>query len=226
MPARTPKRTGPNAHTISQISDAIRDGLRSVKNALEDGALIPGAGAFEVAAHQYLVDETKKSVAKGRAKLGVQAFADALLTIPKTLAVNAGLDVQDAMVALQVRFFRTFSLSLLSSSSSSLWRRGCQVRRQGKEFVHPRKRDDGGGDRRYPFSPTEWIYRSPVRIYRADEHFFRCFVSPRCALSVRCRMRLRRVTSSASTSRLANRSTPSRAPSLPCLPRTISVMGG
>ncbi|GAA5864889.1 hypothetical protein JCM3774_004262 [Rhodotorula dairenensis] len=92
---------GPNAHTISQISDAIRDGLRSVKNALEDGALIPGAGAFEVAAHQYLVDETKKSVAKGRAKLGVQAFADALLTIPKTLAVNAGLDVQDAMVALQ-----------------------------------------------------------------------------------------------------------------------------
>lgn len=94
---------GPNAHTIAQISDAIRDGLRSVKNALEDAALIPGAGSFEVAAHQYLLDETKKTVAKGRAKLGVQAFADALLTIPKTLAVNAGLDVQDAMVALQVR---------------------------------------------------------------------------------------------------------------------------
>ncbi|BGP56963.1 hypothetical protein JCM8202_000916 [Rhodotorula sphaerocarpa] len=92
---------GPNAHTISQISDAIRDGLRSVKNALEDGALVAGAGAFEISAHQHLVDETKKSVAKGRAKLGVQAFADALLTIPKTLAVNAGLDVQDAMVALQ-----------------------------------------------------------------------------------------------------------------------------
>ncbi|POY70940.1 hypothetical protein BMF94_6118 [Rhodotorula taiwanensis] len=92
---------GPNAHTIAQISDAIRDGLRSVKNALEDAALIPGAGSFEVAAHQYLLDETKKTVAKGRAKLGVQAFADALLTIPKTLAVNAGLDVQDAMVALQ-----------------------------------------------------------------------------------------------------------------------------
>lgn len=70
--------------------------------------MIPGAGAFEVAAHEYLVAETKKSVAKGRAKLGVQAFADALLTIPKTLAVNAGLDVQDAMVALQVR--RSFLL--------------------------------------------------------------------------------------------------------------------
>ena len=125
-------RTGPNAHTISQISDAIRDGLRSVKNALEDGALIPGAGSFEVAAHQYLVDETKKSVAKGRAKLGVQAFADALLTIPKTLAVNAGLDVQDAMVALQVRFFFFFGYFLLSFLSSSSEARGCEVRRQEK----------------------------------------------------------------------------------------------
>ena len=36
----------------------------------------------------------KKSV-KGKAKWGVDAFADALLVIPKTLAANAGLDVQD-----------------------------------------------------------------------------------------------------------------------------------
>ena len=91
---------GPNAHTISQISDAVRDGLRAVKNTLEDGSLIPGAGAFEVAAHAHLSGEVKKG-AKGRAKLGVQAFADALLVVPKTLAVNAGLDVQDAIVGLQ-----------------------------------------------------------------------------------------------------------------------------
>ncbi|KAK4049842.1 T-complex protein 1 subunit zeta [Microbotryomycetes sp. JL201] len=91
---------GPNAHTISQISDAVRDGLRSVKNALEDKALVPGAGSFEIAAHNHLVEVVKKN-AKGRAKLGVQAFADALLVIPKTLATNAGLDVQDTIVALQ-----------------------------------------------------------------------------------------------------------------------------
>ncbi len=29
---------GPNSHTIAQIKDAIHDGLRAVKNALEDGA--------------------------------------------------------------------------------------------------------------------------------------------------------------------------------------------
>ncbi len=31
-----------------QIKDAIRDGLRAVKNTIDDGAVVPGAGAFEV----------------------------------------------------------------------------------------------------------------------------------------------------------------------------------
>jgi len=36
--------------------------------------------------------EYKASV-KGKAKLGVEAFANALLVIPKTLAENSGFDV-------------------------------------------------------------------------------------------------------------------------------------
>ena len=93
---------GPNAQTIQQTQDALRDGLRAVKNALEDNVLIPGAGAFEVACAAHLSGPVKKS-AKGRTKMGVQAFAEALLIIPKTLAANGGFDVQDAVVALQVR---------------------------------------------------------------------------------------------------------------------------
>jgi T-complex protein 1 subunit zeta len=71
-----------------------------VKNAVEDNALVPGAGAFEVACSHHLSTVTKKA-AKGRAKMGVQAYADALLVIPKTLAQNGGYDVQDVVVALQ-----------------------------------------------------------------------------------------------------------------------------
>ena len=93
--------TGPNPHTIQQTQDALRDGLRAVKNALEDEALVPGAGAFEVACAAHLTGPVKKA-AKGRAKMGVQAFAEALLMIPKTLAANGGFDVQDVVVALQV----------------------------------------------------------------------------------------------------------------------------
>lgn len=91
---------GPNAHTIQQITDALRDGLRSVKNAIEDESLVPGAGAFEVACAEHLTSSNSGD-AKGRQKLGVKAFAEAMLIIPKTLAANGGFDVQDAIVALQ-----------------------------------------------------------------------------------------------------------------------------
>ncbi|KAG4937742.1 hypothetical protein AAZX31_18G279000 [Glycine max] len=90
---------GPNDHTIAQIKDAVRDGLRAVKNTLEDESVVLGAGAFEVAARQYLMNEVKKTV-QGRAQLGVEAFADALLVVPKTLAENSGLDTQDVIIAL------------------------------------------------------------------------------------------------------------------------------
>ncbi|KAH1075572.1 hypothetical protein J1N35_027900 [Gossypium stocksii] len=117
---------GPNDHTIAQIKDAVRDGLRAVKNTIEDEAVILGAGAFEVAARQHLLNEVKKTVQgvclwyislfttiettieihmiyikmEQRAQLGVEAFADALLVVPKTLAENSGLDTQDVIIGL------------------------------------------------------------------------------------------------------------------------------
>jgi T-complex protein 1 subunit zeta len=90
---------GPNQHTIAQIKDAIRDGVRAVKNTIEDGFLIPGGGAFEIATHIALLKF--KDEVKGRAKVGVQAFADAVLVVPKTLAENSGFDVQDTLIRLQ-----------------------------------------------------------------------------------------------------------------------------
>ncbi|EDW82642.1 uncharacterized protein Dwil_GK10099 [Drosophila willistoni] len=91
---------GPNKHTIVQIKDAIRDGLRAINNTIADKALVPGAGAFEVRAYNKLVDF--KDTIKGKSRLAVQAFADALLVIPKTLAVNSGYDAQDTIVKLTV----------------------------------------------------------------------------------------------------------------------------
>jgi T-complex protein 1 subunit zeta len=86
---------GPNAHTITQIKDAVRDGLRSVYNMIVDKSVVPGGGAFQVACAARLnSDEFQKQV-KGKAKWGVSAFADALLVIPKTLAANSGHDIQD-----------------------------------------------------------------------------------------------------------------------------------
>jgi len=90
---------GPNKYTLTQIKDAIRDGLRAVVNAVEDEYVIPGAGAFEVAANKALL--AYKEQVKGRARLGIEAYAEALLVIPKVLAQNAGFDPQDSLVKLQ-----------------------------------------------------------------------------------------------------------------------------
>lgn len=87
---------GPNQHTIAQISDAVRDGLRSVYNMIADKSVVPGGGAFQVACAAHLNSEAFQKTVKGKAKWGVQAFADALLAIPKTLAANSGHDIQDA----------------------------------------------------------------------------------------------------------------------------------
>ena len=91
---------GPNKLSISQIQDAVKDGLRTVKNALEDQCVVPGAGAVELLLHHHLTEVVAKQT-KGKQKVGIQAFAQALLVIPKTLAANAGHDVQDTLLTLQ-----------------------------------------------------------------------------------------------------------------------------
>ncbi|XP_075798416.1 T-complex protein 1 subunit zeta-2 isoform X5 [Microtus pennsylvanicus] len=90
---------GPNKHTLIQIKDALRDGLRAVKNAIEDGCVVPGAGAAEVAIAEALVNY--KHRVQGRSRLGVQAFADALLIVPKVLAQNSGYDLQETLIKIQ-----------------------------------------------------------------------------------------------------------------------------
>lgn len=122
---------GPNAHTIAQVTDAVRDGLRSVYNMIVDKSVVPGAGAFQVACAAHLKSDAFGKTVKGKAKWGVEAFADALLIIPKTLAANAGLDIQDARKfffisnrtntmtnLLKLRICKTSTLTATSSVST------------------------------------------------------------------------------------------------------------
>jgi T-complex protein 1 subunit zeta len=89
----------PSDLIINQIKEAVRDGLRSVKNVIEDGYVILGAGAFEIAASSHLMKKTRLLV-KGKVKLGVDSFAHALLGIPKILAENSGFDAQESTINL------------------------------------------------------------------------------------------------------------------------------
>jgi len=91
---------GPNDYSIAQTREAIRDGLRAVKNTIEDKAVLPGAGSFEIATHEHLTQYARTEVS-GKVKLGINAFADALLIIPRTLAQNSGYDPQETILKVQ-----------------------------------------------------------------------------------------------------------------------------
>lgn len=56
---------GPDQHTIAQLKDAVRDGLRAVTNAINDNCVLPGAGAFEIMLHSKLLE--KVSEVEGKA---------------------------------------------------------------------------------------------------------------------------------------------------------------
>jgi T-complex protein 1 subunit zeta len=92
----------PNKFSIQQIKDSIRDGLRAVKNAIEDECVVPGAGAFEIMMCQHLLKYA--DTVKGKPSIGVKCFAESLLIIPKTLAVNSGLDPLDCVLTLEQEF--------------------------------------------------------------------------------------------------------------------------
>jgi T-complex protein 1 subunit zeta len=83
-----------------QVKDAVRDGLRAVKNTVQDGFVCRGGGAVEVAMHVDLMSWSAANV-KGRARLGVEVLAHALLIVPKTLAQNSGFDATDAVLCLK-----------------------------------------------------------------------------------------------------------------------------
>lgn len=82
---------GPDEHTVAMLKDAVHDGLRAVHNAISDGKVLPGGGAFEVFLYSKLMEY--KDFVIGKEKLAIAAFAEALLIVPKVLAENSGFDV-------------------------------------------------------------------------------------------------------------------------------------
>jgi len=90
---------GGTDHVIDEVKRAMEDAIGDVAVALIDGKVVGGAGAPEI--------ELAKGLRKfadslsGREQLAVQAFADAVEIIPRTLSENSGLDPIDIMTELK-----------------------------------------------------------------------------------------------------------------------------
>jgi len=90
---------GGTEHVVDEAERSLHDALCVVRNAIEDGKIVPGGGAPEAEVAKQLRDYAVK--VGGREQLAIEAFADAVESIPLTLAENAGLDPVDIMVALR-----------------------------------------------------------------------------------------------------------------------------
>jgi T-complex protein 1 subunit alpha len=78
---------------------ALHDSLCVVKRMLESNTLVPGGGAAEAALSVYLDDYAH--TIQSREQMVIQEYADALLVIPKTLAVNAAKDASELVAKLR-----------------------------------------------------------------------------------------------------------------------------
>ncbi|SEW18748.1 thermosome subunit alpha [Halobacterium jilantaiense] len=90
---------GGTEHVVDEVERAIEDSLGVVRVTLEDGKVMPGGGAPETEIAMQLRDFADS--VGGREQLAVEAFADALEVIPRTLAENAGHDPIDSLVDLR-----------------------------------------------------------------------------------------------------------------------------
>ncbi|RJS70509.1 MAG: thermosome subunit [Candidatus Syntrophoarchaeum sp. WYZ-LMO15] len=90
---------GGTEHVVDELERGMHDALRVVGVAIEDKKVIAGGGSPETELALRLRDYA--STIGGREQLAIEAFADALEIIPRTLAENAGLDPIDMLVALR-----------------------------------------------------------------------------------------------------------------------------
>lgn len=100
---------GANDYSLDEMERSLHDSLSVVKRALESGNVVPGGGAVETALNIYL--ENFATTVGSREQLAIAEFANALLVIPKTLAVNAAKDASDLVSKL--RTFHAASQSAL-----------------------------------------------------------------------------------------------------------------
>ena len=79
----------------------MHDALMVVKDVIEHPSVVVGGGAPE-AELSYALREWANSLS-GREQLAVQKYADALESIPLTLATNSGMDPIDTQVEFRAK---------------------------------------------------------------------------------------------------------------------------
>ncbi len=90
---------GGTEHVVDEAERALHDALSVVRVALEDGKMTPGGGAAATEIALRMRDFA--TTVGGREQMAIEAFANAVEVVPRTLAENAGLDEIDILLSLR-----------------------------------------------------------------------------------------------------------------------------
>jgi thermosome len=84
---------------LDEAERALNDALYVISDVAESPKMVAGGGSVEMEMSKAVREYA--SQIGGREQLAIEAFADAMEIIPRTLAENAGLDILDTMVAMK-----------------------------------------------------------------------------------------------------------------------------
>jgi thermosome len=96
---------GGTEHVVDEVERGVHDGICVVAAAVEDGKLVTGGGAPEIEVAKQLREYAE--TVGGRESLAINAFANAVEVVPRTLAESAGLDRIDILVELHAKHEKT-----------------------------------------------------------------------------------------------------------------------
>lgn len=99
VPAVTLIVRGGTASAAEEAERRIRDGKNALRAAIRMPRALPAGGAADMAAARAVRELASRF--NGREQLAVDAFADTLESVPRTLARNAGLDPIGALAQLR-----------------------------------------------------------------------------------------------------------------------------
>ena len=92
---------GGSQRVVDEVDRSIHDALMVVKDVIETPLIVGGGGAPEAYVASHLKEWANKF--EGRVQLAIKKYAEALETIPLTIAENAGMDPLDTMVNLRAK---------------------------------------------------------------------------------------------------------------------------
>ncbi len=92
---------GGTEYVTDNLERTVDDALHVIKGTIEDKKVVPGAGASEI--EMALKLKSYAASVEGREQLAIAAFADALESVPRAIAENAGMDGIDTILEIRAK---------------------------------------------------------------------------------------------------------------------------